>query len=259
VQQIPLEELDRNPYQTRKGSLDEAAVSELAASIKSVGVVQPIVVRPSAAGRYQVIAGERRCAACRSLGLPTVPALVRHVSNEQAMEMTIIENLQREDLNPIEQARAFERLAREFGLTQEQMSLRTGKDRSHIANFLRLLKLPSVVQEMMEKDQLSLSHAKAMMALESPDLIERVARKIVENGMSVRQTEETVTALTEPHPKVEKERIVDPNVREAETHLQRALGVRVTIDDRKGKGKILIEYSSLEDFDRILDALGAKK
>jgi ParB family transcriptional regulator, chromosome partitioning protein len=256
VHHIPLEQLEHNPYQTRSASLDEEALSELAASIKSVGVVQPIVVRPVAGGRYQVIAGERRLAASHSLGLPTVPAIVRQVSNEQSMEMTIIENLQREDLNPMEQARAFDRLGREFGLTQEQMSLRTGKERSSIANFLRLLKLPPVVQTMIDKDQLSFSHAKVMMTLESPAELERLAHRVVENGLSVRQTEETVSALAHPRPKVEKVRVVDPNVKEAENVLQRALGVRVTIEDRKGKGKILIEYSSLEDFDRIVAALG---
>jgi ParB family transcriptional regulator, chromosome partitioning protein len=257
VHHIPLDQLDRNPYQTRTSSLDPAALSELAASIKAIGVVQPIVVRPVAGGRYQVIAGERRWEASRMSHLPTVPAIVRQVSNEQAMEMTIVENLQREDLNPMEQARAFDRLSREFGLTQEQMALRTGKDRSSIANFLRLLKLPAAVQAMVEKNQLSFGHGKVLAALESPEEIERLARRIAEQSLSVRQTEEAVTHLIQPRPPApEKVRIVDPNVKEAESLLQRALGVRVTINDRKGKGKILLEYSSLEDFDRILEVLG---
>ena len=260
VHHIPLDHLEHNPYQTRSGSLSPEALSELAASIKAVGVVQPIVVRPVAGGHYQVIAGERRWEASRSLGLPTIPALVRQVSNVQAMEMTIIENLQREDLNAIEQAHAFERLSREFGLTQDQMSLRTGKERSTISNFLRLLKLPLHVQGLMERNEISFGHAKAMMPLDSAELIDRVARRIVDHGLSVRQTEEAVAHLVEPLvPKTPKQRIVDPNVREAENNLQQALGVRVTIDDRKGKGKILIEYSSLEDYDRIIEALGGKK
>ena len=259
VHHIPLNQLDRNPYQTRTSSLDPTALSELAASIKAMGVVQPIVVRPVAGGRYQVIAGERRWEACRLSHLPTVPAIVRQVSNEQAMEMTIVENLQREDLNAMEQARAFERLSREFGLTQEQMALRTGKDRSSIANFLRLLKLPPAVQTMVEKNQLSFGHGKVLMTLDSPDEIERLARRVVEQSLSVRQTEEAVTHLIQPRPPAEeKVRVVDPNVKEAEGLLQRALGVRVTINDRKGKGKILLEYSSLEDFDRILEVLGSK-
>ncbi|HUK73961.1 MAG TPA: ParB/RepB/Spo0J family partition protein [Candidatus Bathyarchaeia archaeon] len=255
VLQIPLDQLDHNPYQTRTTSLDPVALEELAASIKSVGVLQPIVVRPAAGDRYQVIAGERRWQASRIAGLTAIPALLRQVSNEQAMEMTIIENLQREDLNPIEQARAYDRLSRDFGLTQEQMSIRTGADRSSIANFLRLLKLPVLVQGMLEKDQISFGHAKSLMPLPSPAELERVATRIVEDGLSVRQTEEMVTALTHPHPKAVKERVVDPNVREAETKLQEALGVRVTIEDRNGRGKILIQYKTLEDFDRILEAL----
>jgi ParB family chromosome partitioning protein len=259
VHHLLLDQLDRNPYQTRTATLDPASLAELAASIKAVGVLQPIVVRPVAGGRYHVIAGERRWHASQQAGLPTIPAIVRQVSNEQAMEMTIIENLLREDLNPIEQARAFDRLGRDFGLTQEQMALRTGKERSSIANFMRLLKLPEYVQGLLERNLLSLSHAKVMMALDSPGEIERLGRRIFEEGLSVRYTEETVEALLHPHPKVEQERQVDPNVREAENVLQQALGVRVTITDRHGKGKILLQYSSLEDFDRILAALGGNK
>jgi len=260
VHQLSLDRLEHNPYQTRTQSLDPEALQELAASIQAVGVVQPIVVRPLAGGRYQVIAGERRWEAARSLGLGAIPAIVRAVSNEQAMEMTIIENLQREDLNAMEQARAYERLGREFGLTQEQMAQRTGKERSSVANFMRLLKLPAPVQAMVEGNQLSFGHAKALMPLDSPDAMERLARRIAELGMSVRQTEDAVAHLTQPEaPRPEKVRVVDPNVKEAEKQLERSLGVRVTINDRKGKGKILIEYASLEDFDRIIEALSAKQ
>jgi len=255
VLQLPLDQLEHNPYQTRTAALDTVALQELAASIRSVGVLQPIVVRPNGAARYHVIAGERRWQAARIAELKSIPAIVRLVSNEQAMEMTIIENLQREDLNPMEQARAYDRLGREFGLTQEQMSIRTGLERSSIANFLRLLKLPPVVQTMLETDQIGISHAKYLMAIESPQEAQRAAERIVEQGLNVRQTEELVAALTHPHPRVKKERVVDANVREAENQLQHALGVRVTITDRDGKGKILIEYHSLEDFDRILGAL----
>jgi len=259
VHQLALDHLEHNPFQTRTLSLDQAALGELAASIKAVGVVQPIVVRPVSGGRYQVIAGERRWEASRSLGLATIPAIVRQVSNEQAMEMTIIENLQREDLNAMEQARAYERLGREFGLTQEQMAQRTGKERSSVANFMRLLKLPAVVQTMVEKAQLSFGHAKALMPLDSPEAMERLAHRVAEFGMSVRQTEEAVANLVQPRAaQAEKERVVDPNVKEAEKLLERSLGVRVTINDRKGKGKIMIEYASLEDFDRILEALSDK-
>src|SRR5664280_1871926 len=257
LHQVSLDHLDRNPYQTRTVSLDPAALNELAASIQAVGVLQPIV-RPVAGGRYQVIAGERRCEAARMLHHQTIPAVVRPVSNEQAMEMTIVENLQRLDLTPMEEARGYDRLSREFGLTQEQMAQRTGKERSSVANFLRLLKLPPSVQAMLDQGQLSFGHAKVLMALESPEAIEKLAQRIATHSLSVRQTEQAVTNLVHPPETVEKVRIVDPNVKEAEQELQRALGVRVTITDRNGKGKILIEYSSLEDFDRILEAMKGK-
>jgi|SRR5271165_4335516 len=258
VHELALELIDRNPYQTRS-HVDEVALRELADSISATGVLQPVTVRAVPGGRYQLIAGERRWLASQQAGKSTVPAIVRQVSNEQAMEMTIIENLQREDLNPIEQARAFERLGREFGLTQEQISLRTGKERSSVANFLRLLRMPEPVQAMLEDGQLSLGHAKALMALDSPEVIMNLAERIVEKSLSVRQTEDAITNRLHPVQELEKQMkalAVDPNVKEAERELERALGVRVTITDRKGKGKILLEYSSLEDFDRIVGALG---
>ena len=258
VLHLPLGQLERNPYQTRSGSLDPTSIAELSASIKAVGVLQPIVVRPTPGGRYQIIAGERRWEAARQAGLATIPAVVRHVSNEQAMEMTIIENLLREDLNPVEQARAFERLGRDFGLTQDQMAIRVGKDRASIANFMRLLKLPPSVQSLLERGHLSLSHAKLLLALPTGDQMDRLALRIVEEGLSVRYTQDTVDALTHPKPREAKERVVEPNVRHAENVLQQTLGVKVQINDRQGKGKIVIEYHSLDDYDRILAALGVK-
>lgn len=254
VREIPVEEIDRNPYQTRT-RMDEAALVELAASIQSAGVVQPIVVRKIDGGRYQLIAGQRRWAAAQRAGKRTVPAIVRVVSAEQALEMTIIENLQREDLNPMEQARAYERLAKEFALTQEQMAQKTGKDRASVANYLRLLKLPFEVQVEIENGPLTLGHAKVLMSLESPELIAKVAKVVVEDALSVRQTEDVVRDILYPVEKKQQVRYVDPNVREAEKELQRALGTKVTIKDRKGKGKIIIEYANLEDFDRVVDAL----
>ena len=250
IQDIPLNSLDRNPYQTR--SVSFGGLDDLAASIQAVGLLQPIVVRPVAGGRYQVMAGERRWEAVRQLRHQTIAAIVRPASNQQAMEMTIVENLQRLELTCMEQARSYERLAREFALTQEQMAERTGKPRASVANFLRLLTLPASVQAMLDRGQLSFGHAKAVMALDSPADIENLAQHIATRSLSVRQTEKAVANLVHPRERAEKIRIVDPNVREAEHQLQRALGVRVTITGRNRKGKILIEYSSLEDFDRIL-------
>ena len=262
IHQLAVELIDRNPYQTRT-HVDEGALQELADSLKATGVLQPITVRAVPGGRYQLIAGERRWLASQRAGKATVPAIVRQVSNEQAMEMTIIENLQREDLNPMEQARAFDRLGREFGLTQEQISQRTGKERSSVANFLRLLRLPAKVQSYLEGNQISFGHAKALLGLDTPEAMANLAERVLSKALSVRQTEEAVTNWIHPSQKVTFEQdlkalMVDPNVREAERELERALGVRVTIKDRKGKGKILLEYSSLEDFDRILSALGNK-
>lgn len=256
VRDLPLDQIDRNPYQTRT-RWDESALNELAASIRSSGVLQPITVRPLN-GRFQLITGERRWRASQIAGKTSIPSIVRQVSNEQAMEMTIIENLQREDLNAMEQARAFERLSREFSLTQEQMAQRTGKDRSSVANFMRLLKLPADVQKLVEEDKISFGHAKALMPLDSPEAMSRLAQRVVTLSMSVRQTEGAVANLLHPPERPEKVRLVDPNVREIEKEMERTLGMRVTVNDRRGKGKIVIEYKSLEDFDRVVELLGKK-
>jgi ParB family transcriptional regulator, chromosome partitioning protein len=259
VREIAVELIDRNPYQTRT-RFDEIALAELAESIKSSGVIQPVMVRPQSNGRFQLIAGERRWMASQKAGKKTIPAIAKTVSNEQSMEITIIENLQREDLNAIEQARAYERLGREFGLTQEQMAQRTGKDRSSVSNFLRLLKLPTEVQQMVESDKLTFGHAKALMGLDSPEAMVKLAQRATQLSMSVRQVEGAVANLMNPVQKEEApERKVDPNVREAERELERALGVKVQITDRNGRGRIQIDYKTLEDFDRVLDALGAKR
>jgi ParB family chromosome partitioning protein len=259
VRELPVELLDRNPYQPRT-HFDEAALQELTESIRVSGVIQPVTVRAVEGGRYQLVAGERRWLASQRAGKATVPAIVRQLSNEQAMEIAIIENLQREDLNPVEQARAYERLSREFGLTQEQMAQRTGKDRSSVSNFLRLLKLPAPVLGLVESAQLSFGHAKALMTLDSPDAMLQLAHRAVAQSMSVRQLEAAVAQLMHPAPPASKpERMLDPNVREAEQNLQRALGLRVQIQDNKGKGKIVLEYKSLEDFDRVLEMLSSSR
>ena len=261
-QEVSIDSIDPNPYQTRR-RINEAALEELAESIRVSGVVQPVVLRPAANGRFQLVAGERRWHASRRAGKTTIPAVVRQISNEQAMEITIIENLQSEDLNPMEQARAFERLSREFSLTQEQIAARTGKDRASIANFIRLLKLPEDVQDALEAGALSFGHGKVLLALAGfPEPMARAAREIIEKQLSVRQTEELVARLLNPQVAEQKQEKpivpVDPNVREAQRSLESALGVKVEIRDRKGKGKIILKYGSLEDFDRIVEALAAK-
>ena len=257
--EVPVEQIDRNPFQTRT-RFDEDALAELAQSVSATGVVQPIVVRALAGGRFQLIAGERRWLASKKAGKATIPAIVREVSDEQAMEMTIVENLQRADLNPMEQARAYERLGREFKLTQEQMAQRTGKDRASVGNFLRLLRLPPAVQGKVEAGELSFGHARALLALETEAQILAAAQKVSALSMSVRQTESYVKGLLDPEKKLGKveaaEEEVDANVKDAQTRLQRSLGLKVRIEDTRGKGRVIIEYSSLEDFDALLGMLG---
>ncbi|QNI37046.1 ParB/RepB/Spo0J family partition protein [Edaphobacter albus] len=260
--EIALDQISRNPWQTRS-VFDEAQLDELAQSIAATGVVQPILVRPvpNVDGRYQLVTGERRWLASRKAGKTTVPAIVRQIPDEQVLEMTIVENLQRVDLNPIEQARAYQKLSQEFKLTQEQMATKTGKDRASVANFLRLLRLPEGVQAKVETGELSFGHARTLLALDSPEAITSAAQKVLALSLSVRQTENYVQGLINPESKEKKQKATnaqaeDPNVREAEDQLRRILGLRVKIEDNKGKGRVTIEYSNLEDFDALLTALG---
>ena len=259
--EIPIEQIDRNPFQTRSQMNDEQ-LAELAASITANGVVQPILVRPLANGRFQLIAGERRWRASELAGKKTVPAILRRVSDEQAMEITIVENLQRTDLNPMEQARAFERLSREFHMTQEQMAVRTGKDRATVANFLRLLRLPSSVQARVESGELSFGHARALLAFEHAEEMEKAAQRVATHSLSVRQTEAYIQGLIHPDRADKKdakeETPIDPNVRAVQERLQSALGLKVHIEDHDGHGKVIIEYARLEDFDGLLEQLAGE-
>jgi len=256
--EITLDLIDRNPFQTRS-HVNEEQLAELAASITANGVVQPILVRPLPNGRFQLIAGERRWRASQLAGKPTIPAILRQVSDEQAMEITIVENLQRADLNPMEQARAFERLSREFHMTQEQMAQRTGKDRATVANFLRLLRLPATVQSRVESGELSFGHARTLLAFDHAEEMEKAAQHISNRSLSVRQTEMYVQGLIHPEKAAKKDPKpappIDPNVREVQDRLQRALGLKVLIEDHKGRGKVIIEYARLEDFDTLLEQL----
>jgi ParB family chromosome partitioning protein len=260
--EIPIDLIDRNPFQTR-GRINQDQLAELAASITANGVVQPVLLRPQSNGRFQLIAGERRWKASELAGKKTIPAILRQVSDEQAMEITIVENLQRADLNAMEQARAFERLSREFHMTQEQMAQRTGKDRTTVANFLRLLKLPATVQATVESGELTFGHARALLAFEHPEEIEKAAKRAISLSLSVRQLESYVQGLIHPERKAKKEPAaeaqVDPNVRDAQERLQRALGLKVTIEDKSGRGRVIIEYAKLEDFDAIMEQMGGSE
>jgi ParB family transcriptional regulator, chromosome partitioning protein len=261
VARIALDQIDENPYQTRR-QFDQKALEELAESIRANGIVQPIVVRPSSDARYTLILGERRCRAAKLAGETTIAAIVRQVSNEQAAEMTIVENLQRQDLNCLEQAHAFARLSREFGLTQEQIGQKTGCSRESVSNYMRLLKLPPEVQEHLATGKLGFSEARALLQLMNPESIPHFAKEAVEKQLSVAQLTALVDYANLPGDSApDREnatRWVDPNVRAIQTELEQILGCRVRISDRKGKGKIQIDYASLEDFDRVVEMLKGK-
>jgi ParB family chromosome partitioning protein len=266
VLQLPLDQIDANPHQTRY-DFDQENLEELAYSIKANGVVQPVVVRPGEEGRYILVLGERRCRASKLAGKTTVPAIVRRVSEQQAAEMTVIENLQREDLNCLEQAAAFAKLSRDFGMTQQQIGDRVGLSRESISNYMRLLKLPGTVLEYLTYNKLSFGQAREMLALENPELITRVADEAVKKNLTDVQVEDLVAKLNGwpssnpglPEPKKGGARWMDPNVRSAQMELERVLGLRVRIRDRKGKGKIVIEYSTVDDYERVVEALRGKK
>jgi ParB family transcriptional regulator, chromosome partitioning protein len=260
---LPLDLIDENPYQTRR-TFDESALAELAESIKANGLAQPVVVRPGSNGHYVLVLGERRCRASKLAGKATVAAIVRQLGNEQAAEMTIVENLQRQDLNCLEQAQAFARLSREFSLTQEQIGQRTGVSRESVANYMRLLKLPASVLEMIGQGKFGFSEARllleAMPYLDEAG-IEQMARDAIQYEWTVKELKERLNSLRDfAAPGAPKEppapKPVDPNVKAAESELQRLLGMRVRIIDRKGKGTVVIQYQSVEDFDRLLDVLG---
>ena len=259
VRQIPLDLIDENPYQTRR-TFNAEALNELAESIKASGLAQPIVVRPGANGRYVLVLGERRCRASKLAGNATVPAIVRSLGDEQAAEMTIVENLQRQDLNCLEQAQAFARLSREFNLTQEQIGKRTGASRESVANYMRLLKLPPSVLDLVGQGKIGFSEARLLLEASSymdVDALELLAKTTVEQGFTVKELKERVERLRYPEMDAEPRppKAVDPNVRAAESELQRLLGTRVHITDNKGKGRIVIEYRNLSDFDRVLELL----
>ncbi|HTS13888.1 MAG TPA: ParB/RepB/Spo0J family partition protein [Candidatus Limnocylindrales bacterium] len=256
--QIDIDLIDPSPYQPRTRFREEA-LDELARSIQSSGIVQPLVVRKIGA-RYQLIAGERRWRAAQRASLQRVPVVIRAVPEELALEMTLVENLQREDLNPMEQAHAFQRLMDEFALTQEQVAERTGKDRATIANSVRLLRLEEPIQTLLEEGRITAGHARALLAV--PDSTQRVAlaRKIARTGMTVRQVERLATRAGKPVSHSAAPRTVDPNTKAAIDELQRAYGTRVLITPAAANrpGHLLFEYYTDSDLARLYDILISK-
>jgi ParB family chromosome partitioning protein len=254
-----IEDVYPGPEQPRH-HFDDAELAELAESIKVHGVIVPLVVRPRPEGGYFLIAGERRWRAAQRAGLHEVPVVVQEVDSQVAFERALVENLQRSDLGPIEEAIAFQRLCDEFGLTQEQVAERIGKDRSTVSNAIRLLKLPPNVRQMVENDRLSMGHARALLGLEEPAEIERAARLVLDKALSVRATEALVKKLRSPESEKPKPRAPtqkSATVRDLEERLTKALGGPVTIaEDEPGKsGRIEIKYLNLDHLDRLLDRL----
>lgn len=255
VIEIPLNQLRANPYQPRK-SFEEDAIRELAESIREHGVVQPIIVRSVLKG-YEIIAGERRFRASQYCGNTTIPAVVRSYSDQQVMEIALIENLQRENLNAMEIAVAYQGLMEQFKLTQEELSLKVGKSRSHIANFLRLLSLPEEVKNDVSRGTLSMGHARALAGLKDTNMIKELAKQCIDHEWSVRQLEDAVQQLD--HNKKQKQKVVnkkrDPYIDEVETYLRERYKTTVKIKSNKDKGKIEIAYYNQQDLQRLLDLL----
>jgi ParB family chromosome partitioning protein len=252
-----IEDLYPSPEQPRR-KFDDAELAELAASIEIHGVIAPLVVRPRPEGGYYLIAGERRWRAAQRAGLHEVPVVVQNVDQQEAFERALVDNLQRTDLGPLEEATAFQRLVDEFGLTQEQVADRIGKDRSTVSNSIRLLKLPPSVRQLVEDQRLSMGHARALLGLDEPAAIERAARTVVDRELSVRATEALVKKARSPErAKPKAAAAKSASVRDLEERLTRAVGGPVTItEDAPGKaGRIEIRYLNLDHLERLLDRL----
>ena len=255
---VALDQIAPNPYQPRK-TFNEASIEELARSVRQHGIVQPLVVTRAGDNRYKLIAGERRYRAAQKAGLTTVPVVVKEMMGEgDALQIALIENIQREDLNPIEEAQAYHQLHEEFGLTQEEISKQVGKERSTVANFLRLLKLPDNVKKLLASGQLSMGHARALLAVESPKKQEQLADRVVKRNLNVRQTE-MLASESSPKTVEKKEKEKDVFTRDAEEKLQRTLRTKVEIDRRRRGGVIHIRFASEDDLIRVVDELMGRK
>lgn len=246
-----IEDVHPNREQPRS-RFDDEKLDELAASIDELGVLEPILVRKRAQGGFEIVAGERRWRAAQRAGLKKVPVFVRELSTGEAFEAALVENLQREDLNPIETAKAFQRLVDDHGYSQDTVAKRVGKDRSTVANSLRLLKLPELVLEMLEQGQLSEGHGRALLGAPSTAAMKKLARQASAKGWSVRETERQVRAQARGDEK-KPEKSKSANVRDLEQRLTRHLGAKVSVDDKKGKGKLVVKYSSYDELDRLLE------
>jgi ParB family chromosome partitioning protein len=251
--EIPIDTIQPGPYQPRRNIRDDG-IAELAASIKAQGVMQPIVLRHRAIGGYEIIAGERRWRAARLAGLDRIPAIIKDVSDEHAVAMALIENIQREDLNPLEEALALQRLSEEFHLTQQQAADAVGKSRVAVTNLLRLLNLAAPVREMLAERELEMGHARALLSL-APLEQEQAARQVIARGLSVRQTEALVRQRSQPRPltPLPAARSKDPDTARLEVELSGRIGAPVTITfDGKGAGTLVVRFNSVDELEGVL-------
>jgi ParB family transcriptional regulator, chromosome partitioning protein len=259
LQEVDIDLIDPNPDQPRL-RFNEDKLNELAQSISANGLVQPLLLRRSANGRYQIVAGERRWRAAQRAGLRSVHSVVRNIPDSKLLELALIENIQREELNPIEEASAYQRLIHNLGLTQDEVAQQVGKDRSSIANYLRLLKLPEDVQRMLEDELISMGHARALLGLDTKDQIRRLANEVAEKKLSVRQTEQAVKRATSPQSSGERSTPSsnDANIRAAELKMKRYLGSQVRIHMGNNGGRIEIDFGSASELDRIYSIIMRK-
>lgn len=251
LRQIPIDQLERGRYQPRF-TINKGSLKELADSITAQGVVQPIVVRQMNNGKYEIVAGERRWRAAQLAGLETIPSIVRNIPDDAAMAIALIENIQREDLNPMEEAMAMQRLMQEFEMTHQQVAERVGRSRAAVSNYLRLLTLGEEVRKLLETGKLDMGHARALLSLSGAEQL-RMGRKVAEGGLTVRQTESLVRKMLDrPAPK-KKRRSNNTDIRNLEQKLSDKLGAKVRIQSgKRGKGKLIIEYNSNDELDGIL-------
>ena len=256
--ELPIQAIKPNPFQPRQ-TVDPAALEELVSSIKQAGLLQPVVVRrANGGGGYELIAGERRLRACQQLGWERIPAVQRDADDRTLLTLALIENLQRDDLSPVDEARGYERLIAEFSLAQQDVADAVGRDRSTVANALRLLKLPEVVLQMLHEGNLSVGHGRALLALEDPRVVTNLAREAVAQGLSVREVEDRVRGGRAPErrPRMKRGLGVAPEVRRLEDALRRRLGTDVRVTLRaKGKGQIHLSFYSNDDLARVLELI----
>jgi ParB family chromosome partitioning protein len=260
--EIDLDLIEPNNFQPRT-NFDEERLEQLAQSIKANGIIQPLLVRRTSTEKYQLVAGERRWRASQRAGLQRVPCVVKDIPEDKMLELALIENIQRQELNAIEEAHAYKRLIESLGLTQEMVAQRVGRDRTFITNYLRLLRLPEDIQRLVEAEQISMGHARALLGVDEPDIQRKLAKEVMDKGLSVRQTERTIKRIVEGAEAASSTSAVkeDPNFKSAEDKLRRKLSskVQITVNQKSAGGKIEIEFFDDNDLNRIYEIIMGKE